>query len=89
LVRASPALTEALGRRFRRQMRAMAGARWRRGRWAALAVDGTRIEAPHTAANEAGLGCAGRDAHVRVGVLGGRHRACPRGRGHGTRRRLL
>lgn len=61
LVRTSPTLTEALKRRFRRRMRAMAGARWRRGRWLAFAADGTRIEAPHTAANEAGLGCAGRD----------------------------
>lgn len=31
------------------------------GRRRAFAVDGTRIEAPRTAANEAGLGCAGRD----------------------------
>ena len=28
---------------------------------AAFAVDGTRIETPHTAQNEDGLGCAGRD----------------------------
>src|SRR5262245_7909458 len=42
-------------------MRACAGASCDRGRWRAFAVDGTRIEAPHTAANEAELGCAGRD----------------------------
>jgi hypothetical protein len=60
-VRQMPALAEALKRRFRRQMRSCAGAFWRRGRWQAFAVDGTRIEAPHTAANEADLGCAGRD----------------------------
>ena len=60
-VRQTPALAEALKRRLRRQMRESAGARWRRGRWPAFAVDGTRIEAPHTAANEADLGCAGRD----------------------------
>ncbi len=56
-----PALVEALKRRLRRQMRESAGAHWRRGRRPAFAVDGTRIEAPHTAANEADLGCAGRD----------------------------
>jgi hypothetical protein len=61
LVRQTPALAEALKGRFRRQMRACAGGYWRRGRWLAFAVDGTRIEAPHTAANEADLGCAGRD----------------------------
>jgi len=61
LLRRTPALAEALKRRFRRQMRACAGAHCDRGRWRAFAVDGTRVEAPHTAANEAGLGCAGRD----------------------------
>lgn len=61
LVRQAPALTEALKRRFRRQMQACAGGFWKRGRWLAFAADGTRIEAPHTADNEAGLGRAGRD----------------------------
>jgi hypothetical protein len=61
LVRQMPTLVEALKRRFQRQMRSCAGACWRRGRRLAFAVDGTRIEAPHTAANEADLGCAGRD----------------------------
>jgi hypothetical protein len=61
LVRQVPPLAEALKRRFQRQMRAYAGAYWRRGCWQAFAVDGTRIEAPHTVANEADLGCAGRD----------------------------
>jgi hypothetical protein len=61
LGRTSATLTEALKHRFQSQMRAWAGASWRRGRWLAFAADGTRIEAPHTAANEAGLGCAGKD----------------------------
>jgi len=61
LMRWSPALTEALKQRFRRQMPHFAGDFWRRGRGLAVAADGTRIEAPHTAANEADLGCAGRD----------------------------
>jgi hypothetical protein len=61
LLRQMPTLGEALKHRCQRQMRSCAGAFWRRGRWLAFAVDGTRIEAPHTAANEADLGCAGRD----------------------------
>jgi hypothetical protein len=42
-------------------MRELAPAHWTRCGWCAVAVDGSRIEAPHTAANEQGLGCAGRD----------------------------
>jgi len=61
LARQTPTLAEALKRRFRRRMRDLAGGHWRRCRWTAFAVDGTRIEAPRTVANEAGLGCAGRD----------------------------
>jgi hypothetical protein len=48
-------------KRFRRQMQAMAGKRWKRCGWCAFAVDGSRLETPHTAANEQGLGCAGRE----------------------------
>lgn len=61
LVRQTPALVEALQSRFRRQMQAFAGASWRRGRGLAFAVDGTRLETPPPVANEAELGCAGRD----------------------------
>lgn len=61
LVRETPRLPDALRRRFRHAMRALPGHAWRCGGWVALAVDGSRQEAPHTAANEAGLGCAGRD----------------------------
>ena len=57
----TPRLTAALKERFRRQMRQQAGPSWTCRGWTALAVDGTRLEAPHCAANEAGLGCAGRD----------------------------
>lgn len=46
--------------RFRQSMQQQAGRFWTREGWLAMAVDGTRIEAPRTAANEAGLGCAGR-----------------------------
>ena len=61
VVRWSTTLTEAMKRRFQREMLRIAGPYWQRGRWRALAVDGTRIEAPHTEANEADLGCAGKD----------------------------
>lgn len=61
LQRATPTLVEALKRRLRRESLRIAGPYQRRGRWTAFAADGTRIEAPHTAANEADLGCAGKD----------------------------
>jgi Transposase DDE domain len=61
LQRQATTLTEAIKRRFRREMHRIAGPYRQRGRWTALAADGTRIEAPHTLANEADLGCAGRD----------------------------
>jgi hypothetical protein len=61
LRRQSTPLFDALKGRCQRQMRQWAGAYWTRGRWLAFAADGTRIEAPHTVANEADLGCAGRD----------------------------
>lgn len=53
-------LVPAVIRRFQRIMREMAGSHWTRCGWCVLAVDGSRIEAPHTTANEQGLGCAGR-----------------------------
>jgi hypothetical protein len=60
LGRVSPTVIPALVRRFQRTMQALAGRhRLCRG-WSAFAADGTRIETPHTAANEAGLGCAGK-----------------------------
>ncbi len=61
LIRTSATLTAALKQRFQRQMEALAGVSWRRGRWLAFAADGTRIETPHTVANETDLGCAGKD----------------------------
>jgi hypothetical protein len=54
-------LVPAMVRRFQRMMRELALSHWTRCGWCALAVDGSRIETPHTAANELGLGCAGRD----------------------------
>ena len=54
-------LVPAVIRRFQRMMRELGGRHWKRCGWCAIAVDGSRIEAPHTVANERGLGCAGRD----------------------------
>lgn len=56
----TPKLVRAIAKRLRGQMLKMAGPHARRCRWTALAADGSRIEAPHTEANEDGLGCAGR-----------------------------
>ncbi len=61
LVRLSPRLIPALVKRLQMAVKAVAGRSWKSGRWVAFAVDGTRIETPHTAQNEQGLGCAGRD----------------------------
>jgi IS4 transposase len=51
----------AAAARLRRQLRAAAGAHWTWRGWCAFAVDGTRVECPRTAANQAGLGCADKD----------------------------
>jgi hypothetical protein len=57
----SDKLRPAIVRRFQRQMQDMAGDSWTVRGWTAFAADGTRLEAPHTQANEAGLGCAGKE----------------------------
>jgi Transposase DDE domain len=61
LVRSAPALFGAVAKRLRRMMIERGGDYFIVRGWRAFGVDGTRIEAPHTAANEAGLGCAGRE----------------------------
>lgn len=61
LVKVTPGLVPAVAARLRRQMSTLAEPGAQRCRWTALAVDGSRIETPHTLANEQGLGCAGRD----------------------------
>jgi len=60
LTRLAGRLAPALAARLRSRTEEVAGRRWACGGWAAFAVDGTRVEAPRTAANEAGLGRAGR-----------------------------
>ena len=61
LTAATPQVGRAIARRLRRKLHDLAGSHWTVGRWRAFAGDGSRIETPHTAANEVGLGCAGRD----------------------------
>jgi IS4 transposase len=61
LVRKGPTVIAALKRRFQRMMQQKAGIHWRIRGWLIFAVDGTRIEAPHTLENETGLGCAGKN----------------------------
>jgi hypothetical protein len=56
----SGVLKPAVARRLQRQMQERAGPHWRREGWCAFAADGSRVECPRTAANEAALGCAGR-----------------------------
>jgi hypothetical protein len=58
--RRGPALGRAAAARLRRSQQALAGERLLRCRWRALAVDGSRFEAPRTRANQAALGRAGR-----------------------------
>ncbi len=52
-------LKPALSKRMQREMQRVAGKYWTREGWCAFAADGSRVECPRTAANEA-LGCAGR-----------------------------
>jgi hypothetical protein len=53
-------LQPKLAQRLRQQLRTLAGTAWTREGWCAFAADGSRVECPRTAANEQGLGCAGR-----------------------------
>lgn len=57
----TPALLATLGPHLRRRVVQVAGSRWRWRRWVVMAVDGSRVECPRTAANEQAFGCGGRD----------------------------
>jgi hypothetical protein len=61
LVREMPRLLPAVTQRFRQAMQTLPRRWWTCAGWTAFAVDGSRQEAPHTAANEAELGCAGKE----------------------------
>jgi hypothetical protein len=52
-------LAGLLKRHLRRQTMRRSGRRWRSGRWVALAADGSRLNCPRTASNEAAFGCGG------------------------------
>jgi hypothetical protein len=60
LARWDTPLRPAIAQRLRRQMRDFAGRHQTRAGWRAFAADGSRLECPRTAANEAALGCAGK-----------------------------
>jgi hypothetical protein len=60
LARRSSSLRPAVAERLRRQMQAVTGRHETREGWRAFAADGSRVECPRTAANEAALGCAGK-----------------------------
>jgi hypothetical protein len=60
LVRESPRIVAGIKTKFREAMLAMGSSHQTRCGWNAFAVDGSRVEAPLTQANEDGLGCAGR-----------------------------
>lgn len=61
LIQHSASVIPGIVRRLQQQMRRIAGGDWLVHGWCAFSVDGTRLETPHTIANEAGLGCAGRE----------------------------
>ena len=61
LVRESPRVVAGIKAKFREVMLAMESRHQTRCGWRAFAVDGSRVEAPLTEANEEGLGCAGRE----------------------------
>ena len=60
LASASPALLPEIARRLQRTMRERFASSGRIDGWWPVAVDGSRVEAPRTKANEEALGCAGR-----------------------------
>ena len=60
LVRESPRMIAGIKTKFREAMLALGDRSQTRCGWRAFAVDGSRVEAPLTRANEDGLGCAGR-----------------------------
>ena len=92
----SDALVGVVARTLRGAVRRLAGRRWTLGEWVVMGVDGTRVECPRTAANEAAFGCAGRNKttpqqlvtavfHVATGLVW----AWRRGRGDAAERKHL
>ena len=60
LVARGPELVGRLTGHLRQRVIEVAGSRWRWKRWVVMAVDGSRVECPRTAANEGAFGCGGR-----------------------------
>jgi hypothetical protein len=56
----SEGLVAAIAAFLRERVEAWAGRHWRSGPWVVMGADGSRVECPRTAANEAAFGCAGR-----------------------------
>jgi hypothetical protein len=54
-------LLDIVSQALRQAVRSVAGRYWTIEGWIVMGVDGTRVECPRTAANEAAFGCAGRD----------------------------
>lgn len=57
----SPQLLAVVADALRRAVRRVAGRSWTIAGWVVMGVDGSRIECPRTAANEAAFGCAGKN----------------------------
>ena len=57
----SAELLQVVVESLRRMTIRVAGPQWRHDRWVVMGADGSRVEAPMTASNEKGLGCAGKD----------------------------
>lgn len=60
LVKWSPKVVPLIQRKFQQHMLAVAGPFAKHYGWTPFAVDGSRVEAPRTTANEEALGCAGK-----------------------------
>lgn len=60
LLRRSGDLLEMMQSALRRAMPAVAGGYWRIDGWLVMGVDGSRVNCPRTAANEAAFHCAGK-----------------------------
>lgn len=60
IIERGPALAARLKDHLRQRVIAVVGSRWRWKRWVVMAVDGSRVECPRTAANEKAFGCGGR-----------------------------
>ena len=58
--RLPPGTLDRLQAHLRKEHQRIAGASWKRYGWVIVACDGSRVEVPRTARNEAAFGCAGR-----------------------------